>query len=196
MVEFTGKINGIVFENDKDLFKILDVEIIGNLDDYNRDEIKVTGNFGDVQIGGSYRFDGRLVMHEKFGLQFRANTYKPVLPHEEGSLIKYLSSNKFPGIGKKAAEKIINELGLKALEILKENPSKISNLNLTQKQRDSLLSGLNSMDSFSEVVLKFAQFGINRKTATRLYQLYHGEAVEKLQKGSLCINCGGIGLWF
>ena len=33
-------------------------------------------------------------MHEKFGLQFRANNYKQVLPHEEGSLTKYLSSNK------------------------------------------------------------------------------------------------------
>ena len=72
MVEFTGKVNGIVFENDKDLYKILDVEIIGSLENYSRDEIKVTGNFGDIQISASYRFEGKLVMHEKFGLQFRA----------------------------------------------------------------------------------------------------------------------------
>ena len=32
MVEFTGKVNGIVFEIDKDLYKILDVEIIGSLE--------------------------------------------------------------------------------------------------------------------------------------------------------------------
>ena len=44
MSEFTGKINGIVFENDKDLYKILDVEIIGSLENYSRSEIKVTGN--------------------------------------------------------------------------------------------------------------------------------------------------------
>ena len=42
MVEFTGKINGIVFENDQDLYKILDVEIVGELKGYSRDEIKVT----------------------------------------------------------------------------------------------------------------------------------------------------------
>ncbi|MDY5444717.1 MAG: ATP-dependent RecD-like DNA helicase, partial [Lactobacillus amylovorus] len=120
MVEFTGKVNGIVFENDKDLYKILDVEIIGSLENYSRDEIKVTGNFGDIQISASYRFEGKLVMHEKFGLQFRATSYKQVLPHEEGSLTKYLSSDKFPGIGKKAANTIIDELGLNALDILKE----------------------------------------------------------------------------
>lgn len=181
MVEFTGKVNGIVFENDKDLYKILDVEIIGSLENYSRDEIKVTGNFGDIQISASYRFEGKLVMHEKFGLQFRATSYKQVLPHEEGSLTKYLSSDKFPGIGKKTANTIIDELGLNALDILKEKPAKIDTLSLTRKQKDSLLSGLNSMDSYSEIVLKLAQYGINRRIAANIYQLYHGDSLKKLQ---------------
>lgn len=182
MNEFTGKVNGIVFENSKDLYKILDVEIIGTLSDYSRPDIKVTGNFGDIQINSSYRFEGKLVMHEKFGLQFRANSYKQVLPHEEGSLTKYLSSNKFPGIGKKAATTIIDELGLNALDVLKESPAKIDKLSLTRKQKDSLLAGLNAMDSYSEVILKLAKYGINKRIAERVYQLYHGEALAKLEK--------------
>lgn len=182
MVEFTGRINGIVFENNKDLYKILDVEIIGSLENYSRDEIKVTGNFGDIQIGSSYHFDGKLVMHEKFGLQFRASSYKQVLPHEEGSLTKYLSSDKFPGIGKKAANTIIDELGLNALDILKESPAKIDTLSLTSKQKDSLLSGLNTMDSYSEIVLKLAKYGINKRVAGKVYQLYHGDSLAKLEK--------------
>ena len=121
-------------------------------------------------------------MHEKFGLQFRANSYKQVLPHEEGSLTKYLSSDKFPGIGKKAANTIIDELGLNALDVLKENPAKIDTLSLSSKQKDSLLSGLNTMDSYSEIVLKLAQFGINKRIAGKVYQLYHGESLDKLEK--------------
>lgn len=182
MVKFTGRINGIVFENDQDMFKILDVEIIGKLDNYSRDEIKVTGNFGDIQLANNYEFEGTLVLHDKFGLQFRANSYKLIMPHEEGSLKKYLSSDKFPGIGHKAAEKIIDELGLQALEILKKNPAKIDTLSLTRKQKDSLLSGINSMDSFSEIILKLAQFGIKKQIATKLYQVYHGDVLKKLQK--------------
>lgn len=182
MIEFTGKVDGIVFENSQDLYKILDVEIIGTLSDYSQPNIKVTGNFGDIQINSSYRFEGKLVMHEKFGLQFRATSYKQVLPHEEGSLTKYLSSDKFPGIGKKAATTIIDELGLNALDVLKESPAKIDQLPLTSKQKDSLLSGLNAMDSYSEIVLKLAKYGINKRIAGRVYQLYHGEALEKLEK--------------
>ena len=88
-------------------------------------------------------------MHEKFGKQFRVSSYEPVLPHEEGSLTKYLSSDKFPGIGKKAAEKIIDSLGTNALDLIKANPTEIETLDLTQKQKDSLLSGINQMDSSS-----------------------------------------------
>ena len=54
MTEFTGKINRIVFENDQDLYKILDVAIIGKLEKYDREDIKVTGSFGDVQVGATY----------------------------------------------------------------------------------------------------------------------------------------------
>ena len=182
MTEFTGKINRIVFENDQDLYKILDVSIIGQLENYDRDDIKVTGNFGDVQIGATYSFTGKLTVHNKFGLQFHCENYKLALLHEKGSLINYLSSNKFPGIGKKAADTIVSDLGMDALNVLKEKPGKIATLSLTKKQKDSLLSGINSMDSYSETVLQLAQFGLNKKVAGRLYQLYHGETLTKLEE--------------
>ena len=43
---FTGRINGIVFENNQDLFKIIDVDLISKLPDYDRDNIRVTGKLG------------------------------------------------------------------------------------------------------------------------------------------------------
>lgn len=179
---FTGRINGIVFENNQDLFKIIDVDLISKLPDYDRDNIRVTGNFGDIQIGSTYKFTGNIVVHEKFGKQFRISSYEPVLPHEEGSLAKYLSSDKFPGIGKKAAEKIIDSLGTNALDLIKSNPTEIDNLDLTQKQKDSLLSGINQMDSFSEIVIKLARYGINKKVAGNIYKVYHGDSLKKLEE--------------
>ncbi|WP_278415466.1 ATP-dependent RecD-like DNA helicase, partial [Lactobacillus taiwanensis] len=178
---FTGRINGIVFENNQDLFKIIDVDLISRLADFDRDNIRVTGNFGDIQIGSTYKFTGQIVVHEKFGKQFRVSSYEPVLPHEEGSLTKYLSSDKFPGIGKKAAEKIIDSLGTDALDLIKANPTEIETLDLTQKQKDSLLSGINQMDSFSEIVIKLAKYGINKKIAGNIYKAYHGESLKKLE---------------
>lgn len=180
-IEFNGRLNGIVFENNQDLFKILDVDLLSRLTDYDRDDIRVTGNFGELQIGAAYKFHGELVVHPKFGQQFKANSYEQVLPHEEGSLTKYLSSDKFPGIGKKAAEKIIDQLGTDALDVIKTSPNKIADLDLTAKQKDSLLAGVNQMDSFSEVVLKLAKYGIRKKIAAAIYKNYHGESLKKIE---------------
>lgn len=37
------------------------------------------------------------------------------------------------------------------------------------------------MDSYSEIVLKLAQYGINRRIAANIYQMYHGDSLKKLQ---------------
>lgn len=181
MTEFTGKLQGIIFSNDQEMFKIISVAIIGSLPGFHGDEIVVTGNFGDLVEGDTYHFSGNLVTHKKFGLQFKADKYKQVMPHEEGSLLKYLSSDKFPGIGRKAAQKILDTLGLDALEIIKENPNKISTLDLSKKQKDVLLQGINKMDNFSDVLLKLAKFGVRKNVATRLYHEYPDQALTQLE---------------
>ncbi|KRL63489.1 ATP-dependent RecD-like DNA helicase [Lactobacillus psittaci] len=182
MVEFTGRLSGIIFENNEDMFKILDVEIVGELAGYDQEDIRVTGNFGDVTINSEYQFSGELIVHKKFGQQFRAESYHQVMPHEEGSLTKYLSGDKFPGIGRKTAQAIIDKLGLNALQVLKEKPNKIAELGLTQKQKDSLLSGLNTMDSYAEINLKLSQYGLRKNVVNRIYHLFHGDSIEKLEK--------------
>ena len=180
--KFTGKVNNIIYENTQNLFKILDVDIIGKLDGYSEDSIRITGTFGEMQVNGQYEFTGELVVHPKFGQQFKVENYTQALPREKDSLINYLSSTKFPGIGKKAAQKIVDELGSNALDILKENPTKISTLNLTSKQKETLRQGVQEMDSYAEVVLKLAKFGLNKRVANSIYKVYEGQALNKIEK--------------
>lgn len=180
--KFTGKVNSIIYENTQNLFKILDVDIIGKLDGYSEDSIRITGTFGDMQVDSQYEFTGEIVVHPKFGQQFKVESYTQVLPREKDSLINYLSSTKFPGIGKKAAQKIVDELGSEALDILKENPIKISTLDLTSKQKETLRQGVQQMDSYAEIVLKLAKFGLNKRVANNIYKVYEGQAINKIEK--------------
>ena len=182
MTEFTGKLKSIIFESADSLFKILVVEIQGELADYADDEIKVTGNFGDLEEDGDYRFSGQLVEHPKYGTQFQADSCTRVLPSESGGVEKYLASDKFPGIGKKAAEKIVQALGPNALKLLQSDPAKIDQLGLKPKQKQSLLNGLRDTDNLSEMLVELANWGINKRTAGQLYKKYHEQALSKLQE--------------
>ncbi len=51
---------------------------------------------------------GELVNHPKYGVQLKAESYQQEQPTSEQGLIAYLSGEKFPGIGKKTAEKIVD----------------------------------------------------------------------------------------
>lgn len=178
---FVGELLGEVFQSDTSMFKILSVKIVGELAGYPDTEIRVTGNFADLKEGTSYRFTGQLVRHPKFGLQFKANSYQTVLPKEASSVKAFLAGKSFPGIGAKAADKIVGELGPDALSILKNKPNKIATLSLSRRQKDSLLNGLTKMDSYSDFVLSLAKFGVGKRAANALYHEYREQASEKIK---------------
>ena len=181
MTEFSGEVKSVIYENAQNMYKILLVAVSQPLAGYDDDEIKVTGTFGDLELGQEDSLTGDLVTHPKYGLQFQATGCQPALPKETGGVVKYLSSDKFPGIGPKTAEKIVDQLGSGGLKSLQADPALIAKLDLSQKQKDSLLSGLAQMDSFDDLAMTLASYGIPRKVAGRLYQKYHDQTLKKLQ---------------
>ena len=55
-----------------------------------------------------YRFYGELVDHPKYGRQLKVERYEQEKPTTANGIVGYLSSEKFPGIGKKTAEKSLS----------------------------------------------------------------------------------------
>ena len=104
---FVGTIEAIFFSNPANFYKVLLLAITDTNADFKDDEIVVNGIIGDVVEGDSYKFFGELTNHPKYGEQLKVTTYEKDVPTSGAGLVKYLSSEHFPGIGKKTAEKII-----------------------------------------------------------------------------------------
>ena len=111
-----GKVVAIFFQNPSNFYKVILVKVTETNTNGIEDEIVVTGNFGDVQEDELYRFFGDFVEHPKYGKQMKVETYQKEQPTSENGLIAFLSSDKFPGIGKKTAEKIVEAFGETAIE--------------------------------------------------------------------------------
>ena len=56
------------------------IEVADQNFDYDDTELTVTGSFGDIQIGASYEFKGRLTTHARYGVQFAAQNYQRQAP--------------------------------------------------------------------------------------------------------------------
>ena len=101
MPYFVGTVAAIFFQNPSNFYKVLLVHISETTADYREKEIVVTGSFGDIQENETYRFYGELVDHPKYGRQLKLERYEQEKPTTANGIVAYLSSEKFPGIGKK-----------------------------------------------------------------------------------------------
>src|SRR5699024_2564425 len=119
----TGEVLAIYFSNPSNFYKVMLIAIEETNADYIEDQIVITGNFGRIQEGASYQFYGVFTNHPKYGVQFKANRYATSQPSTDESLINYLASDSFKGIGEKTASKIVDALGTDCIDLIVENPA-------------------------------------------------------------------------
>ena len=167
-IELRAKLKWIVFENKSNHY------IVGKFSEVkNGHPFIATGYFLDAQENQTYLLTGTYVEHPKYGQQFKIHTIKKELPKSNEAIIRFLSSDTFPTIGKKTAEAIYDTLGEDCLIQIKENPQclrKVSGLN--QKKIAILSEGIQSFDHFSESFSKLISFGVEPKKISLLTSSY------------------------
>ena len=125
-----------------------------------------------------YTFTGEFV-DGKYGIQFKANSFKRSKPNTLESVVMYLSSDLFEGIGKVAANNIYNTLGSNCLELIrlnKEELDKVEGLNDTQK--DTIYNGIISNLTKEEMVLDLTEMGISLTMTSRIINALHEKSVD------------------
>ena len=76
--------------------------------------------FHELNDMDTYLFYGKLVEHDKYGEQFQVEAYERCKPEEKNSIIEFLTSGLFKGIGEKKAKQIVDTLGKDTLKIILE----------------------------------------------------------------------------
>ena len=88
-----------------------------------------------------YEFEGELET-SSYGYQLKASKFRRVNENSKEGIVTYLSSELFPGIGKKAAEKVFDTLGDEALKLIVNDRNVLDSVDITLKQKDSLYENL------------------------------------------------------
>lgn len=195
-IYFVGHVAAVFFQNPSNFYKVLLLKLTDNNADYKEQEIVVTGSFGEIQEEESYRFYGELVNHPKYGVQLKAERYQQEQPTSEHGLINYLSGEKFPGIGKKTAEKIVDLLGEKAIDRMLEEPDLLLQVpGLTPKKQQMMLETIRLNHGMDQVIVGLSQYGFGSQLSFAIYQVYKNEALDIIQENpyQLVEDIEGIG---
>lgn len=141
--------------------------------------ITVTGPSFDYERNERYILSGSYVDHPRYGFQFSLLTIEKYIPEEKEEIISFLKSSAFPGIGKKAAEKIYDCFGSATLTLLKDDPERVREAELSEKQYASIIEGFVTLnDPQKEVLLYLVSGGFSSNDAQRIYDRFRFATIE------------------
>jgi len=122
MQKIEGKIRQKIFSSDSGffvgIFKVKKTE--EDLKDLMNKTITITGLLVDPNEEDTYVLYGNYQKHERYGMQFQFDTFEKKIPEGKDAVIEFLSSPLIKGCGVKTAEQIVETLGEKALELIKD----------------------------------------------------------------------------
>lgn len=155
----------------------------GNFESLNNLTLSFTGYFHELSEDENYKFFGNIVNHPKYGEQFNVTFYERVMPEEKDSIVEFLSSGTFKGIGKKTAEKVVDVLGSNALQMIIDNPSNLMLIpGLSKKQIETLQITLQEYSNSYNTILKLNDMGFLSRESLDIYNKYKANTLNVIEE--------------
>lgn len=174
---FIGQVQSEIFTSPDSFFKVLIVSVEEANFDWHEPEITVTGSFGDLSDDQTYRFEGKIVEHPRYGQQFQATSYHVNRPTSKDGLVNFLSGKQFTGIGKKTAEKIVDKLGTDVINKIIADPHVLDELKLRKAVKDSLVDNLRANQGMDEIIIGLNDLGFGANLSSAIFDKYGEETL-------------------
>jgi len=170
-----------IFHNPSNMYSITRVKIQETNLQYDEKEIIIVGYFPNLQEEDLYRFTGVLKNHPKYGQQFQAETFEKEVPATEQGVIHYLSSDLFPGVGRKTAEIIVEKLGADAIKKIMEDPSALDIIpRLKDDKKIAIKETLEQNLGLERIIIQLNQWGFGPQLGMKIYQTYREDTISLL----------------
>lgn len=179
---FVGQVQSEIFSSPDSFFKVLVVSVEDANFDWPESEITVTGSFGDLSDDQTYRFEGQLVEHPRYGQQFQASSYHVNQPTSRTGLVEFLAGKQFPGVGQKTAEKIIDALGTGAIDKISAAPHVLDGLKLRSAVKKSIIDNLQANQGLDQVIIGLNDYGFGSNLISTIVDRYGEDALHVISE--------------
>ncbi|MBF0709618.1 MULTISPECIES: ATP-dependent RecD-like DNA helicase [unclassified Gemella] len=198
MIVVEGYLNKIIFHNSENNYYILSVFLHSYHSELNGDYISIVGTFHDIEFlkDELYSFKGEIVTHKKFGQQINAISAERLINKDVNSIIDYLSSDTFPGIGKKTAQLIVEKLGLNCLDIIYKNKDKLTSIKgVPSTKKELIYNNIVSNKQSQDIILKLNELGFSNKLINKIYNYYKSDTLNIINNSpyDLVKTISGVG---
>ena len=175
MIEISGYLLKQIFYNETNgyvigLFKVK--KIAKEHKTYKNKTIIITGIVPGINPDQQYVFKGDFIDHPRYGEQFSITSYDVIAPEDKEGIIAFLSSDLFPGVGIKAATKVVETLGEDCLNILNEHDTAILDVAIKPSQQSTIIDVLRNYNHSHAYIIKLTNLGFKLEDAILIYNAY------------------------
>lgn len=191
-----GTVERVIYYNRESGYGVCLFRVSESSEPVETEEVTVVGLMASPQEGLTYTCRGEWESHPRYGEQFRVKRMEQDMPRSREAVIKYLSSDLFPGIGPKTATKIVSELGDDALKKIVDNPELLQGIPGVSEEKAEMISDtVRQHTDFEQVMLLLYEYGIGSSLALKIYNTYKHDTLAVLKQNpyQLIYDIEGIG---
>ena len=151
--QIEGTVEDIIYENEDNGYTVFELSGGGVV-------TVVCGIVGHA--GESVVCRGRYENHATYGRQFHAQECETDMPKDLEAVYAFLASKSLPYIGAKTADKIIDLFGAEALEVIANDPARLTQVpGISADKADRIQQEFKRMFGMRELIAYLAQFEIS-----------------------------------
>lgn len=190
-VVLEARVENLRFRNNENGYTVLDT--------ITKDggEIVVVGILPFVEVSSSYEFIGNYSIHKNYGEQFSATSAQSILPTGAEQIEKFLATGAIRGIGKKKAHLIVMEFGEKTLEIIENEPMRLTKIKgIGEKKAIEIGADYAKKQVVTQIGMFLQEHDISPSYSYKLFQNYGLTTIDMLSKHPYDILSDLTGLSF
>jgi exodeoxyribonuclease V alpha subunit len=191
MITIKGILERLTYQNQDNHYTVAKLRIAKI-----NDPVTIVGHLAGVFEGENLEISGKWVTHPKYGDQFKAESYKVILPDTVSGIRKYLGSGIIKGIGKSLAHKIVDHFKEQTLDIIENEPEKLTHIHGIGKGKKNLIEQTWNKHHAVRRVMQFLQENdVGVYHAAAILQIYGSQTLDILQQNPyiLAKDLPGIG---
>lgn len=185
-----AEIQSVVYHNKENGYTIARVRV--------KDEpglISIVGTMGDLTAGATLDLHGIWTVHPKFGRQLDVRTFEESRPATENGVIKFLQSS-IKGVGEKTATVMVEEFGIKVLDLLDDDPEKLLKIKgISKNKLTDIIESWGKQREIKNLLVFLQTHNVPTTFAGKIFHLYGAQAEKKLRDNpyDLAYEIRGVG---
>lgn len=182
LLQLSGTVENVVYHNDRNQYTVLEMSSGDEL-------VTVVGSFPYVSVGEELEVYGAWTNHATFGQQFKSDAFERSRPATTSAMLKYLSSGAVKGIGPALANKIVVQFGDRSLEVIENEPERLSQIKgITKEKAREISNELQRIYGMRELMAFLGAYGVRPEQTVSVWKKYGQESINCIQSDpySIC----------